>query len=121
MTMEPNDPSRRDFLIVGGRMLVMTAAAAAALEHVIAGTPEAADTYTSVDHWWAMTIDIRKCIGCGNCVRACKEENDVPREPFYFRTWVERYHVPNGDIEHPEVDSPNGGFDGGCRFASRAV
>ena len=34
------------------------------------------------------------------------------REPFYFRTWVERYHVPNGDIEHPDVDSPNGGNDG---------
>ena len=40
-----------------------------------------------------MIIDIDKCIGCGNCVRACKEENDVPREPYYFRTWVERYHV----------------------------
>ena len=48
------------------------------------------------DHWWAMMIDIEKCIGCGNCVRACKAENDVPLEPFYFRTWVERYHVAGG-------------------------
>jgi small ubiquitin-related modifier len=54
---------------------------------------------------------LEKCIGCGNCVRACKEDNGVSKEPFYFRTWVERYHVAEGEIEHPEVDSPNGGHD----------
>ena len=43
------------------------------------------------DHWWGMLIDIPKCIGCGNCVRACQTENDVP--DGFFRTWVERYHV----------------------------
>jgi Fe-S-cluster-containing dehydrogenase component len=59
-----------------------------------------------------MAIDIEKCIGCGNCVRACKTENDVPLESHYFRTWVERYHVPEGVSEHPDVDSPNGGYDG---------
>ena len=79
---------------------------------MLAGEPEAAPNYKVTDHWWGMTIDIDKCIGCGNCVRACKEENGVPKEPFYFRTWVERYHVPEGDMEHPEVDSPNGGYDG---------
>jgi Fe-S-cluster-containing dehydrogenase component len=45
-------------------------------------------------------------------VRACKAENDVPDEPYYFRTWVERYHVDPADMEHPIVDAPNGGFDG---------
>jgi Fe-S-cluster-containing dehydrogenase component len=45
-------------------------------------------------------------------VRACKQENGVSLEPHFFRTWVERYHVPAGGIEHPEVDSPNGGHDG---------
>ena len=33
------------------------------------------------------------CIGCGRCAEACKTENDVPREPFYFRTWIERYVI----------------------------
>jgi len=108
---------RREFLINGGRVfLVASASAAAALEHVLAGTPESAPGYTMSDHWWAMTIDISRCIGCGNCVRACKAENDVPLEPFYFRTWVERYHVPEGDVDRPVVDSPNGGYDG---FAER--
>jgi Fe-S-cluster-containing dehydrogenase component len=59
-----------------------------------------------------MTIDIDKCIGCGNCVRACKAENNVSHEPYYFRTWIERYRIDPLDMEHPKVDSPNGGYDG---------
>jgi tetrathionate reductase subunit B len=103
---------RREFLVQSGKLLVLTAVSARAIDAVLAGQPEAASNYKLTDHWWAMAIDVEKCIGCGNCVRACKEENGVPKEPFYFRTWVERYHVPEGDIEHPEVDSPNGGYDG---------
>jgi Ni/Fe-hydrogenase subunit HybB-like protein len=60
--------------------------------------------------WWGMLIDLPKCIGCGNCVRACQAENDVP--DGYFRTWVERYHVSDYDIENPQVDSPEGGKKG---------
>jgi tetrathionate reductase subunit B len=104
--------NRRELMVSTGKLLVVTAAAGAALRHVLAGTPEAVDSYTLADHWWAMALDIDKCIGCGNCVRACKKENDVPLEPLYFRTWVERYSVPAGDIEHPVVDSPNGGYEG---------
>ncbi len=103
---------RREFLVRSGKLLIVTAASASALEHVLAGTAESAPGYDLFDHWWAMAVDIDKCIGCGACVRACKTENDVPLEPYYFRTWVERYHVPEGDIEHPVVDSPNGGYDG---------
>jgi len=40
-------------------------------------------------------------------VEACKSENNVPRDPFFFRTWVERYVIQeDGDSV---VDSPNGG------------
>ncbi len=60
--------------------------------------------------WWGVGIDINKCIGCGMCAKACKVENDVPDEPFYFRTWVEQYTVLNdGTVK---VESPNGGIDG---------
>jgi len=43
--------------------------------------------------WYGMGVDIDKCIGCGKCMEACKIENDVPKEPFVFRTWVERYVI----------------------------
>lgn len=60
--------------------------------------------------WWGYGIDIEKCIGCGRCANACKTENNVPRQPFYFRTWVEQYTIKNdGTVK---VESPNGGIDG---------
>ncbi len=42
---------------------------------------------------YGMGVQIDKCIGCGRCVVACKIENDVPKDPYYFRTWVERYII----------------------------
>ena len=60
--------------------------------------------------WYGFGIDIEKCIGCGNCAKSCKIENNVPQEPFYFRSWVEQYTIKNdGEIT---VVSPNGGIDG---------
>jgi tetrathionate reductase subunit B len=56
--------------------------------------------------WYGIVIDIEKCIGCGNCSKACKKENDVPVEPFFFRTWIEQYTVKNdGSVT---IVSPNG-------------
>jgi Fe-S-cluster-containing dehydrogenase component len=58
----------------------------------------AASAYDPTDHWYGMGVDVDKCIGCNRCVEACKAENGVPDEPFYFRTWVERYSIhSNGE------------------------
>jgi tetrathionate reductase subunit B len=103
---------RRAFLRGTGRFIFLTGAATIAWDFVVAGAPEQAPNYVATDHWWGMIIDIDKCIGSGNCVRACKAENDVPLEEGCFRTWVERYQVDPDDLDHPVVDSPNGGYDG---------
>ncbi len=59
---------------------------------------------------WRFLVDIRKCIGCGRCLRACKLENNVPWQPEYNRTWVERYAF--ADDEQVMVDSPDAGING---------
>ena len=61
-----------------------------------AAASEGSGEYDPADHYYGMGIDIDKCIGCNRCVEACKAENDVPTEPYYFRTWVERYTVLRG-------------------------
>jgi tetrathionate reductase subunit B len=91
-------------------LMMLLPAAAMAWEVVRAGTPQTAPNAKTTQHWYGMLIDIPKCIGCGNCVRACQLENDVP--DGYFRTWVERYHVSDWDSENPKVDSPDGGKQG---------
>src|SRR6516225_11311946 len=99
--------SRRELLAQCSKLLVLTATAAEALEN--AGQPaNPADSYQMAAHWWGMIIDIDKCIGCGNCVRACSKENNVPEG--YFRTWVERYTVEEG--KQPHVESPKGAIEG---------
>lgn len=78
----------------------------------------AAAGYDVHAHHWAMAIDIERCIGCGSCAAACKNENHVIKEPFYFRTWVERYIIrkpaPDSAALRGEtlVDSPNGSIGG---------
>jgi tetrathionate reductase subunit B len=66
---------------------------------VLGGMPTAAraiilnKTYDTTKHCYGMGVDIDKCIGCGRCMQACKTENGVPADPYYFRTWVERYVI----------------------------
>jgi tetrathionate reductase subunit B len=62
-------------------------------------------------HYWGMVIDVKKCIGCYGCMRACSVENDLGDRGF--RTWVEKYTITHDDkviIEAPKKDRlPNAG------------
>src|ERR1700757_5375495 len=100
--------TRRELLTRASKLLVLTGVAARAFERN-SQPPSPGDTYQMADHWWGMIIDIDKCIGCGNCVRACANENGVPKG--YYRTWVERYEVPEGHGS-PKVSSPDGAING---------
>ncbi|MBI4336306.1 MAG: 4Fe-4S dicluster domain-containing protein [Chloroflexi bacterium] len=65
---------------------------------------------TPQPHHWAFVVDTTKCIGCGKCVAACKEENNVPEDPHFNRTWVERYVIDEQGEAY--VDSPDAGVHG---------
>ena len=103
---------RREFLKNAGKLLLLTAPAAAAWPYIREQRPQDAPGYDVHAHWWGMAIDIDKCIGCGVCVRGCKAENDVLLTAHTSRTWVERYMVDIDNIDHPRVDSPNAAYDG---------
>ena len=67
--------------------------------------------------WYGYGVSVDRCIGCARCMAACKSENDVPREPFFVRTWVERYIIrKDGEATvktiAPDAEaSPDAGFD----------
>ena len=57
--------------------------------------------------WYGIGIDIEKCIGCGMCAKACKLENNVPEEPFYFRSWVEQYRITSYNVCYTKLLRPD--------------
>jgi Fe-S-cluster-containing dehydrogenase component len=59
---------------------------------------------------WIFLVDTYKCVGCGHCVKACKEENEIPYEANVSRTWVERYVITRDGKLH--ADSPKAARDG---------
>ena len=111
---------RRDFIKIGSKSLLGGIIVYGGLPTLLRG-PQAPpvgqeaglDDTISRWHYWRFIVDIKKCIGCGRCVEACRLENDVPLDSGYGRTWVERYVVT--ESEEVLVDSPKAGIDG---FAS---
>ncbi|MHC4597439.1 MAG: 4Fe-4S dicluster domain-containing protein [Planctomycetota bacterium] len=95
-------PTRREFL-----SLAAGAAAAVVLGPAGAGcAPRSAVSETDATNWFA--VDPRKCIGCGACVRACREEHGTPSG--VTRTWIERHRADNGG--EISIESPAGGENG---------
>ena len=92
--------NKREFL-TDAVLFFPAAATLATLALKADGKEVSAETATHYDpslHWYGMGIDSSKCIGCNRCVEACKAENDVPTEPYFFRTWIERYTIKsNGE------------------------
>jgi Fe-S-cluster-containing dehydrogenase component len=65
---------------------------------------------------WGFLVDTTQCVGCGMCVKACKNENEIPYDAPVTRTWVERYIVTKDG--RTLADSPKGGRDG---YTSREI
>ncbi|MFY9150912.1 MAG: 4Fe-4S dicluster domain-containing protein [Prolixibacteraceae bacterium] len=108
MGTERVNETRRNFLrrsaALAGTLL------ATSLSNPFAAVIFAANQPDKSKPWYGIGIDIQKCIGCGMCAKACKSENNVPKDPFYYRSWVEQYTIKNdGSLK---VESPNGGIDG---------
>ena len=93
---------RRRFLSKCASIAASSAILGGVFRKAHAGTGD----YDPKGHNYGMGIQIEKCIGCGKCVEACTEENDVPREPFFFRTWIERYVIKkNGEVSVQSIDT----------------
>jgi Fe-S-cluster-containing dehydrogenase component len=100
--------SRREFLKQSVAGTLTAALPAAAVVCLAPGEGKAAVEGSKLR--WAFLVDTEKCVGCGLCVDACKNENEIPYDAPVTRTWVERYVVTEDGQTH--VDSPLGGRDG---------
>ena len=108
MKQHSTKSSRRDFLRKS--VVIAGGVVATGLLKPFNGVVFAAKEPKGDGPWYGIGIDIEKCIGCGRCAKSCKQENNVPMEPFFFRSWVEQYTIlNNGEVK---VESPNGGIDG---------
>lgn len=109
--------SRRTLLKCGATAAAGVAGAVvltqAAPIDLLGGTPQEQKIVKAYDEKTAkltFIVDSSACIGCGLCVSACKEENRIPEETEYNRTWIERHVRTSDGVVH--VDSPEAGVHG---------
>jgi Fe-S-cluster-containing dehydrogenase component len=100
--------SRREFFANALKLAAVAAIPVGALKILEPGEAKAAIAKTGVR--WGFVVDTYKCIGCGFCVKACKNENEVQYDAPVSRTWVERYVIKkDGEML---ADTPNAARDG---------
>jgi tetrathionate reductase subunit B len=101
--------SRRDFLKKTAKGLAGAAFSLAAIE-IISPVKLFAVNDAKAKVRWAFLVNTYKCVGCGLCVKACKNENEIPYDANVTRTWVERYvRMRDGRVL---ADTPKGARDG---------
>ncbi|MBE0606820.1 MAG: 4Fe-4S binding protein, partial [Deltaproteobacteria bacterium] len=81
---------RRTFLR-GFVSVLLSGGAIGGILKILPAKADAREAPPKGQKWYGFGVSVDKCIGCARCMEACKNENNVPREPFFFRTWVERY------------------------------
>ena len=91
---------------IAGSLLMVIPAGAMDVPEQILGMRAEKGVFTKKK--FAFVVDITRCIGCGSCAVADKNEYNVP--DGNYRTWVERYIIDDHDNVY--IDSPNGGLDG---------
>ena len=85
------DITRRSFLVGGARTLTLYAIPGAFGALRFLSPDEAKAQVEKTQTRWGFLVDTRNCVGCGFCVKACKQENNIPPDSPVMRTWVERY------------------------------
>jgi hypothetical protein len=53
---------RREFIKRGTKILILTTVSAKAWEDIVLGQLSESGEYQQAEHWWAMFIDIEKCL-----------------------------------------------------------
>jgi tetrathionate reductase subunit B len=112
---EPIDAGRREllrFLAAGGGLILVGCAGPR-------GATRKVGSYDPTQHYWAYAVDTTRCIGCGACMRACRDENDVPEGRY--RTWVERYQIAaDGKVSVDVASGPDAIFAPAASPAAKA-